>query len=118
MKRYRQIDVYRMSGGPVSIESSKKFQEEWQIGYDVILKRNQSGLKDDKDNAMKLIQTDCEKLEKSLLEKYPTSEQWDWVDTQKEWKELTRLYGPIAILSNSETNRLSYVILDQLGAES
>lgn len=112
-KKYKKIKAFRQSGLPVTLENLAAYDTEWRERYDAKLEEfKKGGARYDSPEGADL-RAELDELEDELLNKYPTVDLWDWVTTQRDWKELTREYGPIALASD-EGGKLCYIILDRI----
>ena len=115
-KRYKRITVMRQSGFPVTTENLIAFKSEWEKGFDALELELKSKYPDGAEYAANVgeLTPKLDELDKSLRAKYPNVENWDWNQTQKNWKKLTKEYGPIAIAMSGDKKKLVYVIMDQI----
>lgn len=103
--KYKKIKVYRMSKLPVNTNHLEAYKNEWRNEYDKLWEANRRD--------MKALEIKSDELEQRLIEKYPNVSEWDWETSQRNWKYLTKKYGPISIAS-AENGQLIYLIMDQI----
>jgi len=101
--KYKKIEVFRQSNLPVNMDNLKAYKDEWRRRFDEIVEANPD---------MKIVNELSDALEIELLTKYKQNDHWDWVDSQRNWKKLTKEYGPIAVC-HAESGKLIYLILDR-----
>ena len=101
------MKAIRYSGLPVNLENLKAWQSEWTLAFDELKLKHGSNMLD--------LQTDLAVVEKELAKKYPTSEDWSFVKTQKAMKlKIEEVQAPILIAKSSDnSNEILYVIMDQ-----
>lgn len=108
-----KVKVCRASGNPVKYEHIEQFQQEHRNIYDKVMKKfklTETSKIDEKlsERLTKLF----DRINISLLKKYPLEEEWDMVTEQEAWHELIKQYGNIMISRDKEKNQLIYVIFD------
>lgn len=110
----KKIRVMRQSKLPVKLENLSEFKKEWKDRYDELYDAHEAQYGKNVEKLPILAQK-LEELESEMMVKYPTIEEWDWVNTKSNWKKLISDYGPIGVATAADNpNEIVYVILDQL----
>lgn len=108
-----KIVACRASGMPVRLEHIEGYQAEYRVVYDKVMDKFMP--KDGKfisEELSKRISKLLDRIEKRILKRYPNTEEWDLITDYETWYEKVKRYGPITVARSSETDRLTYVILD------
>ncbi len=107
------IKVFRASGNPVEYDHINKFTEEHREIYDKVIKKFNLGPTDTLSPELsQRLNKLFDRLNKTLMKKYPVESQWQEVKSKEEWSNLVDKHGSIMITKNQETNELVYVIFD------
>jgi len=104
-RKYKAVRVQRQSGLPVNIEDLENYKNEWRIKFDTIFNDNKSNMPE--------CQKLCDIEEAKLFDKYPTVQEWEWMTSQKDWREKTTEFGMISV--NYDVNGIAvYMIMDDV----
>ncbi len=111
--KFKKIQVVRQSRGPIEPEHIEAYQNEWREEFDKLDKSIGAHQEDHDKRDFESMNAQLEALRDRLVAKYPYIGEWDWITTQREWKEKTQHYGPIAV-AYSAHGKLIYLICDEL----
>lgn len=107
------VKVYRASGQPVKVENIEMYHKEAARIYDAVLAKNNVSNTNVMDQAQSEYLTKLfTRIDKILLKKYPTTDEWPLMSEPSEMVKAVETYGPVAMAKNQETGELVYVILD------
>lgn len=112
-KREKLVKVCRSSGMPVKFEHLDLYKDTYRSCYDRMLEKLEltetSALSQEQAARMERVMA---RVEKTLLNKYPNVDYWPFVKSRREWKAKVKQHGPIFVAMDSDTQDISYVILD------
>jgi hypothetical protein len=100
-----KVKIIRQSGLPVDLTDLEKFKAEFRTAFDEAEQRIGKN--------MLLLQTEIQKIERSLQDKYPTVVEIELPTNSKKWKSAMTEYGNILVSSHRETGEIILVISDQ-----
>ncbi len=100
-----KVKIIRQSGLPVNLTDLEQFKTEFRTAFDEAEQRI------GKD--MLTLQTEIQKIERTLQDKYPTVIDVELPTNSKKWKSVMTEYGNILVSSHRETGEIILVISDQ-----
>lgn len=108
-----KVKVYRASGNPVDYNHIEAFTNEHRAIYDKVIAKFQLKPTDTLSPELsQRLNKLFDRINKSLLKKYPLEAEWDEIKDSEKWLEAIQQYGNIMISKNQENGNLVYVIFD------
>lgn len=113
-----KIETMRMSGLPVDPEEYAEFNKKWKDVYDKVLEKylpeQNENFTDNWRVQQPIIQKILDRYERMLQHKYKSIVDWNEITTAEEWNKVVTDHGPVLIAKAKDTDKIVYVIADQL----
>lgn len=99
-----KVQVCRHSGYPINEEDGDLYRAEFKAGYDKLY--------DLYGKDMLTLRDELSIFDKEIALKYKTTDEWEFISSEEEFKSKIEKYGSILVSTHKDTGELIYVIMD------